>query len=60
MGLNRIRTDSIKKMKEKKTVEQLTAENKELRERAESLETDLTATQLALCDVYELLLGGDV
>lgn len=60
MGLNRIRTDSIKKMKEKKTIEQLRAENEELREQAESLEVQLTDTQLALCDVYELLVGGDV
>ena len=53
------REDSIKKLNERKTNEQLTAENAALREQVEGLETQLTDTQLALCDVYELLTGGE-
>ena len=46
-------------MNKRKTNEQLTAENAALREQVEGLETQLTDTQLALCDVYELLTGGE-
>ena len=53
------RKDSIKEMNKRKTNEQLTAENAALREQVEGLETQLTDTQLALCDVYELLTGGE-
>lgn len=53
------REDSIKEMNKRKTNEQLTAENAALREQVEGLETQLTDTQLALCDVYELLTGGE-
>jgi len=35
-------------------------ENAALRDRLLTTETQLTDTQLALCDVYELLVGGDV
>ena len=53
------REDSIKKLNERKTNEQLTIENKELRELVDGLEAQLTDTQMALCDVYELLTGGE-
>ena len=53
------RVDSIQEMNQRKTNEQLTAENAALREQVEGLETQLTDTQLALCDVYELLTGGE-
>ncbi|MCX4372869.1 MAG: hypothetical protein OSJ58_13800 [Dysosmobacter sp.] len=53
------RVDSIQEMNKRKTNEQLTAENAALREQVEGLETQLTDTQLALCDVYELLTGGE-
>lgn len=53
------RVDSIQEMNKRKTNEQLTAENAALREQVEGLETQLTDTQLALCDVYELLAGGE-
>ena len=53
------REDSIKELNKRKTNEQLTAENAALREQVEGLETQLTDTQLALCDVYELLTGGE-
>ena len=53
------RKDSIKELNKRKTNEQLTAENAALREQVEGLETQLTDTQLALCDVYELLTGGE-
>jgi len=58
MGLKRIREDSVKELKKKKTNEQLTKENEELKEQVAALETQLTDTQMALCDVYELALGG--
>lgn len=53
------RVDSIKEMNKRKTNEQLTRENAELREQVDGLEAQLTDTQLALCDVYELLTGGE-
>ena len=53
------RVGSIQEMNKRKTNEQLTAENAALREQVEGLETQLTDTQLALCDVYELLTGGE-
>lgn len=66
------RVDSIKELNKRKTNEQLTRENAALRKQVsglktqveqslqaqESLETQLTDTQMALCDVYELLEGG--
>lgn len=44
-----------------KTPEELTAENKALREKAEALEVQVTDLQLALCDVYEMaaMNGGE-
>lgn len=42
----------------KKSLEDLTAENKTLREKVQATETQLVDTQLALCEVYELLSGG--
>ena len=53
------REDSIKKLNERKTNEQLSRENAALREQVAGLEAQLTDTQLALCDVYELLTGGE-
>ena len=53
------RVDSIKEMNKRKTNEQLSKENAALRELMDSLETQLTDTQMALCDVYELLMGGE-
>lgn len=51
---------SLKDLHErKKSLEELTAENKELRERVQATEAQLTDTQLALCDVYEALMGGE-
>lgn len=62
MGLKRIRVDSVKGLKTKKTNEELTKENEQLKQKvadleaqAESLSEDLTNTQLALCDVYEMM-----
>ena len=43
-------------IKGKKTLEQVPAI---LREQVAGLEAQLTDTQLALCDVYELLTGGE-
>lgn len=59
MGLQRVRVDSVKELQKKKTPEQLAKENEELRRQVGTLENQLTDTQLALCDVYELLVGGE-
>lgn len=65
MGLKRIRVDSVKELKTKKTNEELTKENEALKQQVAELETqaatlseDLTNTQVALCEVYELMAGG--
>lgn len=50
--------DSIKELNKRKTNEQLSAENAALRDKVETLENQLTDTQIALCDVYEALVGG--
>ncbi len=52
------REDSIKELNKRKTNEQLSKENAELRAQVTGLEAQLTDTQLALCDVYELVSGG--
>ena len=41
-----------------KSIEELTQENEELRQKVTAAETQLTDTQLALCEVYELVVGG--
>lgn len=58
MGVKR-RVDSIKELKKKKTNEQLAKENEQLRGKVTMLEGQLEDTQMALCDVYELLVGGE-
>ncbi len=52
------REDSIKELNKRKTNEQLSKENAELRAQVTGLEAQLTDTQMALCDVYELVSGG--
>lgn len=59
MGLNVIRKDSVKEKQKEKTRKQLQEENEKLQAKVESLENQLTDTQMALCDVYELLEGGE-
>ena len=51
-------TDTIPKLKEK--VATLEEERDSLLETVSSLESKVTDAQLALCDVYELALGGGV
>lgn len=58
MGVKR-RVDSIKELNKKKTNEQLAKENEQLRGQVATLEGQLEDTQMALCDVYELLVGGE-
>ena len=58
MGVTR-RVDSIRELGRKKTNAQLAQENEVLRGKVASLESQLEDTQLALCDVYEALLGGE-
>ena len=52
------REDSIKEMNERKSNEQLTRENEELRAKIAALEEQVDNTNLALCDVYEQMIGG--
>lgn len=59
MGVKRIRTDSVKEKQKEKSRKQLQEENERLQAKVESLENQLTDTQMALCDVYELLEGGE-
>lgn len=59
MGVKRIRVDSVKEKQKEKTRKQLQEENEQLRAEVDSLEGQLTDTQMALCDVYELLEGGE-
>jgi len=54
MGLQRIRVDSVKELQRRKTPAQLAKENEDLRGQVAMLESRLTDTQMALCDVYEL------
>ena len=42
-----------------KSRQELQEENERLQVKVESLEEQLTDTQMALCDVYELLEGGE-
>ena len=44
-------------LRKKKTVEQLQKENEELKKQLETQGQQLDDTMLALCDVYELLVG---
>ena len=52
------REDSIKEMNKRKSNGQLTRENEELRAKVAALEEQVDNTNLALCDVYEQLIGG--
>ncbi len=59
MGVKRLREDSIKELNKRKSTAQLQKENEELRKQVASLETQLTDTQMALCDVFEMVAGGE-
>lgn len=58
MGLNRVRVDSVAKLKKKKTMAELQEENEVLKIKVSSLESNLDNTQMALCDVYEQLIAA--
>ena len=51
--------ESVKDLRKQKTRAQLQEENEMLQAKVETLEGQLTDTQMALCDVYELLEGGE-
>lgn len=57
MGLNKL--GPAAGGKKLPTREQLQRENERLKEKVKTLEAQLEDTQLALCDVYEAMLGGD-
>lgn len=59
MGVIVHRKDSILELNKKKSNEQLAQENEQLRGEVATLEGQLEDTQMALCDVYELLVGGE-
>lgn len=51
---------SLKELHETcKTNKQLTEENNQLKSQLAAAEEELVNTQLALCDVYEALIGGE-
>jgi len=58
MGLNRIRKDSVAERRKQKTRAQLQKENEQLTAQVNSLEAQLEDTQMALCDVYEMVAVG--
>ena len=58
MGLNRY--GPVTGGKKILTRGQLQQENERLKEKIKTLEGQLEDTQLALCDVYEAMVGGDV
>ncbi len=53
----RWRKDSVAELKKRKTNDELQAENEELKKQLEAQSQQLDDTMLALCDVYELLVG---
>lgn len=57
MPVRRIREDSVSGNSKKPTREQLQRENERLKEQVKILEDQVEDTQLALCDVYEAMLG---
>ncbi len=59
MGLQRIRADSVAALRGQKSRAELQAENEQLRAKVETLEGQLTDTQIALCDFFEAVMGGD-
>lgn len=59
MALN-WRKDSVKELRTQKSRKQLQEENEQLQAEVESLNGQLDSTMMALCDVYELIVGGDV
>lgn len=59
MALKRLRRDSVKALRKEKTRKQLQEGNEKLQAKVENLEQQLTDTQMALCDVYELMEGGE-
>ena len=57
MGWNRFQRGSTESRPKTRT--ELEAKNQALRAKLASLEAQLEDTQLALCDVYEAMLGGE-
>ena len=58
MGLQ-WKKESVQELRKRKSRAELQRENEKLQARVEELEGALTDTQMALCDVYELLEGGE-
>ena len=59
MGLTRIREDSVAALRGQKSRAELQAENEQLKAKVSALERQLTDTQLAICEVFEAVMGGD-
>ena len=53
----RWRKDSVAELKKRKTNDELQEENEKLKKQLEAQSQQLDDTMLALCDVYELLVG---
>ncbi len=50
--------DSVKEKRKEKTRRQLQEENEALRAKVKALEEQVTDTQLALCEVFEMAAAG--
>lgn len=55
--VKRYRVDSVAKLRERKTRAQLQKENEQLTAKVKTLEGQVEDTQMALCDVYEQMMG---
>lgn len=55
--VKRYRVDSVAKLREQKTRAQLQKENEQLTAKVRTLEGQVEDTQMALCDVYEQMMG---
>jgi len=59
MGLTRLRADSVAGLRTQKSRAELQAENEQLKAKVSALENQVTDTQLAICEVFEVMTGGD-
>lgn len=55
----RWRPDTEEEVRRRNIVAVLTKENESLKAEVETLSTQLDSTMLAMCDIYEAMLGGD-
>lgn len=54
----RHRQDSIKELKNRRTLEELSTENEKINLRKDRLEREISSLQIAICEVYEAMNAG--